>query len=155
MDDEYLIQVSVPLDSDGFLRRECPHCGQQFKWHNGPANAEAESQHRPVAYSCPLCGQPAADDSWNTPEQVELFKRAAMPVALEAAQDELESMFRGMKGFTYQRGRDEVVEPAEPLVEPDDMTIVTSPCHDFEPVKVPDNRTGTLYCLICGSAFAM
>lgn len=155
MDDEYTIQVSVPLDSDGFLRRECPHCRQEFKWHNGPANAEAESQTRPAAYSCPLCGQPAADDSWYTSDQVELVKRAATPVAFEAVQDELESMSRGKKGFTYQRGRDEASEPAEPLVEPDDMTIVTSPCHDFEPVKVPDDRTGTLYCLICGAAFAM
>lgn len=118
MDDEYTFQVSVPLDSDGFLRRECPHCRQQFKWHNGPANEEAESQSRPPAYRCPLCGQPAADDSWNTPEQVELFERAAMPVALEAVQEELESMFRGVKGFTYKRGRDEVAEPTEPSWSP-------------------------------------
>lgn len=24
--------TSVPLDSDGFMRRECPNCEQQFKW---------------------------------------------------------------------------------------------------------------------------
>lgn len=82
MDDEYTIQVSVPLDSDGFLRRECPHCRQQFKWHNGPANEEAESQsrRRPAARTEGSC-RPVVD-SWNTPEQVELFERAAMPVAL-------------------------------------------------------------------------
>lgn len=44
MDDEYEIKVSVPIprDADGFIRRECPHCIRQFKWHDGPANEEAE-----------------------------------------------------------------------------------------------------------------
>jgi hypothetical protein len=32
MDDEISIPVAMPLDSDGFLRRECPTCQQQFKW---------------------------------------------------------------------------------------------------------------------------
>lgn len=155
MDDEYEIQVSFPLDSDGFLRRECPHCMGQFKWHEGPANDEAEQHARPAAYSCPLCGQPAADDSWNTPEQVNLIEKAAMPFALGLVQDELETMFRGMKGVEYKRGDEEPDELADPLVEPDDMTIVSSPCHGYEPVKVPDDHTGPLFCLICGSAFAV
>jgi endogenous inhibitor of DNA gyrase (YacG/DUF329 family) len=155
VDDEYEIQVSVPLDSDGFLRRECPHCMRQFKWHNGPANEEAEQHARPAAYSCPLCGQPSADDSWNTPEQVNLIEKAAMPFALGLVQDELETMFRGMKGVEYKRGHEEPVELADPMFEPDDMTIVSSPCHGYEPVKVPEDHTGPLYCLICGSAFAV
>lgn len=155
MDDEYEIQVSVPLDSDGFLRRECPHCMRQFKWHDGPANEEAEQYARPGAYSCPLCGQPAADDSWHTPEQVDLIERAVVPGALGIVQDGLEAMFRGMKGIEYKRGSDQPTDFADPLVEPDDMTIMTSPCHEYEPVKVPEDHTGPLYCLICGSAFAV
>lgn len=43
------IQVSLPLDNDGFLRRECPHYMQQFKWHHGPANEEAEAAESPAA----------------------------------------------------------------------------------------------------------
>jgi hypothetical protein len=26
------IPMSLPLDGDGFLRRECPKCERQFKW---------------------------------------------------------------------------------------------------------------------------
>lgn len=47
--------------------------------------------------------------------------------------------------------------PAEPdpLVEPeDDMAIVVSPCHAYEPVKVI-NGTGPLHCLVCGESFAV
>jgi hypothetical protein len=40
-----------------------------------------------------------------------------------------------------------------PLVEPDDMTMIASPCHGFEPVKVADDWTKPLYCLVCGQAF--
>ena len=153
MHGEYIFQVSVPLDTDGFVRRECPHCSRQFKWHSGPANEEAENHARPPAYNCPLCGLPAPDDSWNTPEQIELIERAARAQMHEIAHAELESMFRGKKGLQYKRGRDETLKPAEPLVEPDDMTIVTSPCHQFEPVKIPEDHTGVLYCLVCGSPF--
>ncbi len=155
MDNEYEIQVSIPVDSDGFLRRECPHCVRQFKWHDGPANEESEHHARPASYSCPMCGQPGADDSWNTPEQLDLIEKAAMPLALGIVEDELEAMFRGMKGIDYKRSNEEPADFADPLVESDDMTIVTSPCHDYEPVKVPEDHGGPLYCLICGSAFAV
>lgn len=157
MDDEYEVQVSVslPNDSDGFVRRECPHCTLQFKWHDGPANEQAEQQPSLVTYYCPFCGQPASVDSWFTQDQVELIERTAMPDLMGLVQDDLEAMFRGMKGVTYERGDDPVSEPPEPLTEPDDMTIVVSPCHSYEPIKVPDDHTGPLYCLVCGSAFAV
>lgn len=48
--------------------------------------------------------------------------------------------------------------PGDPdaLVEPeDDMVIVTSPCHRYEPVKVPSHATGRLHCLVCGDPFAV
>ncbi len=31
-DDEVMLEISMPLDSDGFLRRECPTCEREFKW---------------------------------------------------------------------------------------------------------------------------
>lgn len=157
MEDRYEVHVSVPIprDSEGFVRRECPHCFRQFKWHDGPANEEAEQQAPPVTYHCPLCGQPAAVNAWNTADQVEVAQRVAMPQLLERVQDDLESMFRGVKGVTYKRRGQDVADLPEPLTEPDDMTIVASPCHSYEPVKVPEDHTGPLYCLICGSAFAV
>lgn len=157
MDDEFEVHVSVPIpsDSDGFIRRECPHCLRQFKWHDGPANEEAEQHAAPVTYTCPLCGQPAADNSWNTAEQVELARQVAMPQAMEMIQENLEAAFRRVKGVTYKRGSDGTFDPPNPLTEPDDMVIVASPCHGYEPVKVPEDHTGPFYCLICGSAFAV
>jgi endogenous inhibitor of DNA gyrase (YacG/DUF329 family) len=157
VDDEFEIEVSVPIpqDADGFIRRECPHCMRQFKWHDGPANEDAEQHAAPSTYNCPLCGQPAAVDSWNTVEQLELAQQLATPQVMSMVQDELDSMFRGMKGITYERGDDTGADESEPLVEPDDMVIVASPCHGYEPVKVPEDHTGPLFCLVCGAAFAV
>lgn len=150
------IPITLPLDSDGFLRRECPHCEQQFKWHHGPANEEAERCEDPPAYYCPLCSQPAGHDSWWTQEQVAYTEGLATPAAMRYVQDELAAAFRGNKNLRFApgTGRDLPDVPAS-LTEPDDMRIVASPCHGYEPVKVPDDSSGTLYCLLCGTAFAV
>lgn len=149
------IPMTLPLDTDGFLRRECPHCERQFKWHHGPANEEAEQHQDPPAYHCPLCGEPADNDSWWTREQLDYAEGAMAPVAMQAIADELGKAFKGMKGITYKPGRVDVPDTPMPLTEPDEMVIVTSPCHAYEPVKVPDDHPDVLHCLVCGSQFAV
>lgn len=147
--------IAMPLDNDGFLRRECPHCEREFKWHHGPANEEAERQESSEIYYCPLCGQPASPNSWWTREQLELIEAAQQAVVNETIWDAL----KGSRSSKYikakKTGFDDDLSKPSPLVEPDDMDIVTSPCHRWEPVKVPAEAAGPLYCLVCGSAFAL
>jgi hypothetical protein len=45
--------------------------------------------------------------------------------------------------------------PPEPLIEPNDMTIVEPPCHPNEPIKVPEESLTRLHCLICAEPFAV
>jgi hypothetical protein len=152
------ISVTLPLDSDGFLRRECPHCVRQFKWHDGPANEEAEDQPAATTYYCPLCGQPAGPDSWWTQEQLDYAEGVAMPAAIQQLDDELGRAFKGMnsKHFKIKKtGHLDAPDEPMPLTEPDDMSIVTSPCHGYEPVKVPETESSPFYCLVCGAAFAV
>jgi len=152
------ISVSFPLDSDGFLRRECPNCSRQFKWHHGPANEEAESHPDPASYTCPLCGQPAGPNDWWTPEQLDYAQGVAAPAALQLVQDELTQAFRGAAGkflkFRASSSSDLPDEPM-PLTEADDMVIIASPCHSYEPVKVPEDALGPFHCLVCGAQFAV
>lgn len=148
--------VSLPLDSDGFLRRECPHCEQQFKWHHGPANEEAETLADPLTYFCPLCGEPAGHDAWWTKEQLAYSEGAAAPALMRYVLDELAGALRGNKNITFKPGNgSDMPDVPASLTEPDDMRIVASPCHGYEPVKVPDNPSDTLHCLLCGNAFAV
>lgn len=148
--------LSFPLDNDGFFRRQCPHCESEFKWHSGPANEEAELAEPPVAYYCPLCGEPAPPDHWLTRTQVVYTQETAAPMILQQGQDEFDEALRGSRDFTYKSGDgSDFPETPSALVEPDDMRIVAPPCHEYEPVKVPDDANGPLHCLICGSRFAV
>lgn len=152
------IPVSLPLDNDGFIRRECPNCVRQFKWHNGPASEEAENQPLADVYYCPFCGVAAATDQWLTTEQLEYAQGVAMPAAIQAFDDMLGSAFKGMhsKNVKFkQTGHLEVPDQPDPLTEPDDMMIVASPCHSWEPIKIPEDTTMPIHCLVCGQAFAL
>jgi endogenous inhibitor of DNA gyrase (YacG/DUF329 family) len=157
MNDEIRIPLSVPLDDDGFLRRECPTCEQEFKWFvhkEGSGEAEQVDQ-----YFCPRCGKAAGLESWWTPAQLEYSQGIAAPAIDDAINDMLDEAFkplRNSKVFTVKRtGRYSSDTPApDPLIEPNDMVIVESPCHPHEPVKVPEEATSEVYCLICGTKFA-
>jgi hypothetical protein len=149
------ISIPLPLDNDGFLRRQCPHCGQQFKWHYGPANEEAETQPSPASYYCPLCGEPARTDDWQTTEQQEYINGVALPAMFRLAQQEIAHELRGNKHLTFKPNHSAVPDEPSMLAEPDDMQIVTSPCHAYEPIKIPEDAPAPLHCLVCGAAFAV
>ena len=150
------IPVSIPLDPEGFLRRECPNCQQEFKWYvTDDGSAEPVNQ-----YFCPLCGQPAGLDSWWTPAQLEYARGAAAPAIDEFVDQSLDDVFKSLKSSknikvkktgSYSSG---TPVPA-PLHDPCDMVIAVPPCHPEEPVKVPETALARIHCLICGEPFAV
>lgn len=140
------VPIRLPLDSDGFLRRECPDCQQQFKCHHGPASEEAERHADPPTYCCPLCGEPAGPDSWWTQDQLDHARGVAVPAAMRYMQNSLMDAFRTSKHVELKPGNGSGV-PDEPsaLTEPDDMQIVASPCHAYEPIKIPYDAAAPLH----------
>ena len=152
MDDEQSIEMSLPLDDDGFLRRACSTCEREFKWLNSP---EGEGEPVPVSgYYCPYCRVQGPDDSWFTEEQLEL---AQNQVARDILGPELEKMSRDLKRgsrgslFSLDVKYDKPDE-MDPLVEPNDMRRVDFACHPKEPVKVLDEWPRPVHCLICSRA---
>lgn len=149
------IGMSVPLDGS-FLRRECPNCNREFKWHSGPTEDRPDDAIDPPFYYCPYCGNPAGHDAWWTRAQVERAQELATGEGARLVNDELRRMARrhksGLVKMTVTPGP--VPEPPAPLVEPSDMVAVASPCHPWEPIKVLDEWTAPLHCLVCGAAFA-
>ena len=151
---EIEIPVTIPLDNDGFLRRECPTCEEEFKWYEheeGDADAETVDQ-----YFCPLCGVASGFDTWWTPVQLEYMEGIAGPTLDQAVHDMMTDAFKGNEWISIKPDRNFSLDIPTPetLVEPDDMLIVEPPCHPNEPVKVPESATASLHCLICGSQFA-
>lgn len=147
-----MVSMSVPLDSDGFMRRACPNCEQQFKWRHSHDGDHVEYVEQ---YFCPLCGRAAGTDSWWTPEQVEHAQAAIIPEAVQAVQDALGDAFGANRQMKFKPSSDLGDMPAPTVLhEPDDMVIVEPPCHTAEPVKVPEDALGPYHCLVCGSPFA-
>jgi hypothetical protein len=138
-DDEVSFGMTIPLDSDGFLRRECPTCEREFKWR--PFEAEAEDYCGPagdVGFFCPYCGVQAPVDAWLTQAQVAL------------AQNIVEREFIGPMVSKF--GAYEGPGKLHPLTETDDMTLIVFPCHPSEPLKVLDDWRKPVYCLLCGKS---
>jgi hypothetical protein len=146
--------VSIPLDDDGFLRRQCPHCNGQFKVHHGPTPDRPADYVDPPVYHCPVCGESAGLDQWWTEEQLEYAQGVAMGPILRDLSDELGRSMRGVRGIEFKPGRIDEPEPPPALQEPNDMVMVISPCHSWEPVKVPQIAVASVFCLLCGSEFA-
>lgn len=67
MSEERAISVSIPLDVDGFLRRECPTCEREFKWLPSDESKTVD----PGGYFCPYCAVQAPADHWHTKAQLE------------------------------------------------------------------------------------
>jgi hypothetical protein len=155
--DEIQLSMSLPLDSDGFLRRECPTCEREFKWLSSDSDEEAV----PVpegGYFCPYCAIQASADGWWTPAQLELATNIATQ---QVVKPELEKFARQVKGISRSSGgfvkadvKMDLPPEADPLVEVDDMRRVDFPCHPDEPIKVLDSWTGEVHCLICGTPVA-
>ena len=152
------IGYELPLDADGFLRRKCPHCEQEFKWHHGPTEDAPSDFVYGDVYWCPRCGRAAALDQWFTQAQIDhqlAVVKAALPDVLgEALRSTSGSSSRSGITFSAKPSADRPSEP-DPLVEPDDMDVIASPCHPWEPVKVPADAATPVYCLLCGEAYAV
>ncbi len=150
------ISVSLPLDN-GFLRRQCPNCGRQFKWHHGPTDDRPPDSVDPPMYYCPYCGEPAAVNNWLTDEQVEYVQGMAAGPAMREITDELKRMARRHSGGLLKMSVGSSGEPEapDPLEEPPDMVAVGSPCHPWEPVKVSEDWHGPIRCLVCGEPYSI
>ena len=138
--DEHTTSMSVPLDSDGFLRRECPTCEREFKWLPSDESDEGD----PGGYYCPYCTIQAPTNHWLTQAQVEMAKHVVTREFVDPMMRDFAKRWGGSYRSDARRG-----EPTE-LVEPDDMRRVDFACHPSEPLKVLDDWADPVHCLICG-----
>jgi hypothetical protein len=150
------MEISIDLNlDDGFLRRACPNCEREFKWHSGPVDDRPPDAVDPPMYHCPYCGLTAESDEWLTEEQAAYVRHVVEAAAPGIISDLMEEAFRGSEGITYKRGNSSGPPPPTPPVEPNDMVAVASPCHTWEPIKVDESWDDPLHCLVCGERFAV
>lgn len=150
MTDEIELSMSVPLDSERFMRRQCPTCEREFKWKTADESVEGTPPPE-RGYFCPYCAVQAPPDYWWTQAQIEDAKARAFDQVVKPQLDKLVDA-AGSSGLLEVEVS--VPEPDEPptLDEHDDMRRVDFPCHPEEPVKVLDDWDRVVHCLICGNA---
>ena len=153
MNDEIQIPVAIPLDRDGFMRRECPTCDRELKWRPTSENEEPA----PVpdgGYYCPYCGVQAQPETWLTKAQVNhvqtLLKARVVDPMIDKFGDDLRRIARNSRGTISVQTHRQPTEEPQALTEDDDMRRVDFSCHLSEPVKVLDDWSGPVRCIICG-----
>lgn len=158
MDDEIRLQMTIPLDSDGFLRRECPTCEREFKWLSRDDEEDA-TEEEVDSYTCPYCGVEAPPGDWFTQGQL---AQATAIVEREIIAPELARLDQSLRRIGGQSGGlvsaslhyDQPEEPVQETTESDDMRRVTFGCHPEMPVKVLDDWASIVYCVVCGQESA-
>lgn len=148
---EHSVGISLPLDSDGFLRRECPTCEREFKWLHSEAEGSEEmaEEAQPGGYFCPYCAVQGPDDSWWTKSQIGFMETVG---ARELVGPLVERLGQGARrlgdssgGLIQARVEADLPDEPEQLTEEDDMSRVDFSCHSSEPVKVLDDWDQTVH----------
>lgn len=150
-----VLSVHLPLDTDGFLRRECSNCEREFKWRpTPPGNSEEVAPVAPAeCYFCPYCYESAATDTWWTKGQLEYLKQAVLSEAVAPELRRLKASFDAMNqagGLLRIDAQIPSLTQPESLSEPDDMSRVAFPCHPEKPIKVDERWNLDVACLVCG-----
>lgn|SRR5487761_373755 len=136
---EVVVGMSIPLDSDGFMRRECPTCEREFKWLHSAEEDEDTELVVDGGYFCPYCGVQTPVSDWFTQAQIELAQNVVEREVVEPMIREFADVSTGTRP-----------QNIEPLTESDDMTRVNFTCHPSEPLKILNDWEKPAYCLICG-----
>lgn len=153
------MQVELPLDSEGYLRRQCPRCERVFKRHSNPDTEGSGETEPTIVYFCPYCGEPSPSDQWFTDEQVDYIQALASTETVRMVQRQLqpsvERFNRTSDGLVSMKLDIPESVPPPPLFEPGDMLAIEPPCHPEDPIKVIEGWQGELHCLVCGEPFVV
>lgn len=148
------IVVSIPVDDDGFIRRECPHCLQEFKWQRTFHEAEDNLS----SLHCPYCGQEIERHGTWTQTQVEYMQGVAYQQVLRPMLDDfkrdVETSNRPGNLISVSVTRTDPSMPEQPA-EPNDMTRMDIPCHPDAPIKVLEGWELPIHCLVCGQVYSL
>lgn len=160
-------EVELPVDTRGFLRKECGICHRQFKLRRMgldgalflrrvaralPHGNEHEISSPLPLRSCPYCGRRADGDDWWTDEQRLFFTRISTSLAERVRFEQLRHVELTLGQNPYLTFLP--VAPAPMLAqlrpEVDDMRLVPMVCCGEE-IKIRESWTGTIRCPFCAT----
>ena len=90
--DNVRIQVSMPVDEQGYFGRQCPSCSQLFRVEA----ADYEALPNNLDLWCVYCGHHAEHSDFTTAQQLERAERAVSDWAMQSIGQVLDRSFRGL-----------------------------------------------------------
>jgi len=154
------LNIELPVDQEGFLRRECPYCNREFKMLFKSANkvnlSDIEITEKLAddnkEFYCPYCGQSADQNSFWTKDQIRYVHEIANQKVLQPMLDDfgkdIEKISRKNDFIKFKVERKQAKKPVI-SPEPNDMSMLESQCCS-EKIKVEEGWEGFIYCVICG-----
>lgn len=143
--DEFLIEISIPTDNDGYVLLQCPKCGERFKL----TPSDIQSDDVKDIY-CPLCG--LTSDNYLTDDVIELAQVKAMNQFMGNLHREMKKLERRTKDsfVQFKAGKFQEEEEVEVYSTIEAMDIVKLDCCE----KTVKMRTllkySGYYCPFCG-----
>lgn len=153
------ISVSLPNDEDGFFRRECPECEREFKVIAESRPTGAAPKTAGETFFCPYCAKSFPVAHFWTKAQLKYREGIAVHEGvgplLEKFSQSMKKLERHNSKFLKVKVTSKGSGPRKPapLTESNDMVRVDPPCHP-EPMKIAEDWTGDVACLICGKTYS-
>ena len=145
------MDISIPTDDDGFLKRECPDCLKIFKWIE-----RADQNGKAVLYGerhCPLCSHRGSAEVWFTQDQKDFIKSVVASNAISMALKGFGSSIRNQPGVEFHSNDSLHMDRPTVPHETNDMQIIEVTCHPEYPFKIPEDHTENVFCIICSAEF--
>lgn len=144
------LEISIPLDKDGFIEMECDFCKNRFMLHESVFQDEAY-----LHFFCPICGLPSRTNTFYCEEVLEAAKRMVMNYAYDEIKRQLGHIIKDINksGFLKMNMTIPQKEPLKELYTPAmEYRLTRHKCCGVD-VKVSelDAEIGQ-YCPICGGA---
>ncbi|WP_146767241.1 hypothetical protein [Paenibacillus sp. YN15] len=142
------LEMSIPVDKDGFIELECDYCKNRFM-----ITGEEFKNGDFVHMFCPICGLPNRMNTFFTPEVIEKSRELAKQWAFDYLQKTLGPSIKSLNKSKFLK-MDLKMPKANPnfqLYEPSNCYLkVKLKCCDFEvKIREIDRQIGA-YCPKCG-----
>ena len=142
------LEMSIPLDKDGFIEMECDYCKNRFMLYREVYESEGN-----LYFFCPICGLPNRINTFFVPEVLEKAKQMAMNYMLLELDKTLNKSIKQINksGFVKMSIKKPKREVEKELYAPSvDYVKCEKRCCNIDiKVRNIDKETGT-YCPICG-----
>lgn len=170
---EIVLNVSISLDDERFLRRECPNCVQEFKiqmssedlkdlaekgiesFLTDDDNKKLDDEDEITKYFCPYCGQEAPITHWWTQEQLSYMQVYAKNIMAKIVNEQLIKPMK--RNFNKSTGpisisfKGSEMKYEDPWIsdEVSDMQVFDLPCCN-EQLKIIEDWRKNVFCFYCG-----